>query len=80
MNNNLKYSLIAIIILSVLIGILIGYGLSYIQENKCVKNPLYYGISQLEQGNLKIKCSCYFNNINYYPFFFNKTGLFPYGN
>jgi hypothetical protein len=63
-------------LLSLLIGVLIGGGTSMIPEHKCIKNPLNYGISSLESGDLKVYCTCYFNNPSYSSFSFNKTGVF----
>lgn len=68
-----------IVILSLTIGLLLGVGVSMLKEKKCINNPLYYGISQFETEDLKIYCSCYFNNPSYASFTFNKTGVFPYG-
>lgn len=78
MNNYLRV-IMAIGLICLLIGVLIGVGISMIPENKCIRSPLNYGISQLEQGDLKVSCICNFNDFTYAPFFFNKTGVFPYG-
>lgn len=69
--------IIAIGLICLLIGLLLGVGISYIPEKRCIRNPLYYGISSLETDNLKVNCNCYFNKWGYMPFFFNKTGVFP---
>lgn len=69
--------LIAVGLICLLMGILIGVGASMIPEHKCIRNPLYYGISSMETENLKINCVCFFNNPNYAHFTFNKTGVFP---
>jgi len=80
-NNSGLYSIIGILaFLCLLIGVLAGYSVGVFKEDNCVMNPLYYGISQMETDSLKITCSCYFNKQNYNPFFFNSTGVFPYGN
>lgn len=62
--------------LCLMIGILVGLGVGMIPENKCIKNPLYYGISSLETSTLKVTCYCNFNDFTYQPFSFNKTGVF----
>jgi hypothetical protein len=69
--------IIAVAIICISIGILIGFGISMIPEHKCIKNPLYYGISSLETNDLKVTCNCYMDNWGYMPFTFNKTGVFP---
>jgi hypothetical protein len=79
MNKDILKLIIAVGMICLLMGVLIGVGISLIPEKKCVRNPLNYGISQLEQGDLKVSCICSFNDFNYSPFFFNKTGVFPYG-
>lgn len=79
MDKEIRKSLIAIGVIFLIIGFLLGVTLSLIPEKKCIRSPLNYGISQLEQGNLKVTCSCYFNDLTYSPFFFNETGVFPYG-
>jgi hypothetical protein len=71
--------IIAIGLICLLMGVLIGVGIAMIPEEKCVRNPLNYGISQLETENLKVSCNCHFNDFTYAPFFFNETGVFPYG-
>lgn len=72
--------IIAVGLICLLMGVLIGFGISIIPENKCIKNPLYYGISSLETDTLKVNCYCNFNSkegITYYQgFFFNKSGVF----
>lgn len=75
---NKKFIIIALTIglLCLFIGVLIGIGVSMIPENKCIRNPLYYGISSLESEELKVTCYCNFNDFTYQPFFFNKTGVF----
>jgi len=80
MNNNSSiWELISILLfLFLLLGVLLGFGVGTLKENSCSRNPLNYGISQLENENLKVTCSCYFNNNHYSPFFFNKTGIFSY--
>lgn len=77
MNKEQGYLIFCIFIFSVMIGFLMGVGVSMIPENKCIKNPLNYGISSLESDNLKVTCNCYFNEWGYMPFTFNKTGIFP---
>jgi len=73
------YTLIFILgFLCLLVGVLIGFGIGTFKQDSCIMNPLYYGISQLENENLHVYCSCYFDNPNYASFFFNKTGVFPY--
>jgi hypothetical protein len=69
--------IIAVGLICLLIGVLIGLGASMIPENKCTKNPLYYGVSSLESDSLKVTCNCFFNEWGYMPFTFNKTGVFP---
>jgi hypothetical protein len=79
MNSQEKSIILAIGIICLCLGLLIGLGVAMIPEGKCIRSPLNYGITQLEKGGLKITCECYFNNPNYAPFFFNETGAFPYG-
>ena len=79
MNKNFILMSLTIGVLCLLIGVLLGVGIAMIPEGKCIRNPLYYGISQFETEDLKVSCSCYFDKPNYAPFFFNKTGVFPYG-
>lgn len=68
--------IIAVGLICLLMGVLIGFGISMIPENKCIRNPLYYGISSLESESLKVTCYCNFNNPLYSPIFFNKSGVF----
>ena len=75
--NDIKRICVLIGFLSLSIGILLGLAVGLVPENKCIKNPLNYGISSLESDDLKVYCNCYFNNPLYEPFFFNKTGVFP---
>ena len=79
MNKQLGLLVVTIGVLCLLIGFLIGVGVAMIPEGKCIRNPLNYGIEGLEQGDLKVTCYCNFNRFDYAPFFFNKTGVFPYG-
>lgn len=79
MDKTILKMIIAIGIICILIGVIIGIGISMIPEGKCVRSPLNYGISTLETEDLRVTCSCSFNKIGYQPFFFNKTGVFPYG-
>jgi hypothetical protein len=80
MENNFKIALISVGVICLLMGTLIGVGISMIPEGKCIRNPLYYGISSFEGGDLKVMCSCFFNNPLYPKFFFNSTGVFNYDN
>ena len=76
-NTATKKLIIAIALICLLFGVLIGLSVSMIPEKKCISNPLNYGISSLESGDLIVTCNCYFNKWDYAPFFFNKTGVFP---
>lgn len=66
--------IIAVGLICLLMGVLIGVGIAMIPEGKCIRNPLYYGISSY--GNYS--CTCNDNRgFNYPGFFFNKTGIYP---
>jgi hypothetical protein len=75
MTNKQDIKIIIVVgMICVLIGVLIGLGASMIPEHKCIRNPLYYGISSY--GNYT--CTCNDNRgFNYPGFFFNETGAFP---
>jgi len=78
-NNSGLYTLIALIgFLCLMIGVIIGFGVGTFKQDSCIRNPLYYGISQFENEDLHVYCSCYFDNPEYASFFFNETGIFPY--
>ena len=77
MKTDFRLLIFAVGILCFMIGILLGIGIAMIPEDKCIKNPLYYGISSLESDTLKVTCYCNFNDFRYNGFFFNKTGVFP---
>lgn len=79
MDKRLTLLLLCVFIISLLLGLFIGAIVSMIPEDKCMRSPLSYGISQFEGGDLRITCYCSYNDVRYSPFFFNKTGVFPYG-
>lgn len=66
-------------IICLLIGGVIGYFMGSVPASECLTSPLNYGMEKLRGGDLIITCYCSFNNPNYAPFFFNKTGVFNYG-
>lgn len=69
--------IIAVGLICLLMGVLIGLGISMIPENKCIKNPLYYGISQFGTLSERIYCNCFITGgFEYSGFTFNKTGIF----
>jgi hypothetical protein len=56
------------------IGFFLGVGIALIPEDKCIRNPLHYGIS----GYGNYTCTCNDNRgFNYPGFFFNETGVYP---
>ncbi|MFA6190649.1 MAG: hypothetical protein WC711_04055 [Candidatus Staskawiczbacteria bacterium] len=42
-------------------------------KEKCMTSPFTYGAEKVSQGNLSVMCSCYFNDIKYAPFYFDKN-------
>lgn len=73
MNNQNTKIILAVGLICLLIGVLIGVGASMIPEHKCIRNPLYYGISAYGEYS----CTCNDNRgFNYPGFSFNETGVF----
>lgn len=50
--------------------------LIYKNRSQCVENPLIYAAEKGSSKDNDLMCNCYFTDLTYAPFSFNKEGIY----
>ena len=75
MNKKIILSVIAVSIMLILVGGIIGYYIS--NKSRYEVSPLIYGIDKLEKlNNVNFSCGCYATDYPLKPFYFDDGGIY----